>query len=166
MQLNKSSIISVTTESQIEQVAELAKQIWTKHYTPIIGNEQVHYMLEKFQSKHAITDQINKHYHYFLITTTYPIGYCAYLIEGTSLFLSKIYILHSEQGYGFGRKLMSHVIDKAQDAACNQIRLTVNKYNSNSIAAYYKMGFVKNKEIIFDIGNGYIMDDYEFILKL
>jgi RimJ/RimL family protein N-acetyltransferase len=41
-----------------------------------------------------------------------------------------------------------------------KIRLTVNKYNSNSIKAYDNMGFVSVDSIVQDIGNGYVMDDY------
>ena len=43
---------------------------------------------------------------------------------------------------------------------CTAIELTVNKYNSGTIAAYEKMGFEKVRPAVFDIGGGYIMDDY------
>ena len=32
--------------------------------------------------------------------------------------------------------------------------------------AYEKMGFFKNQELVMDIGNGYVMDDYEMIRNL
>ena len=37
--------IEVSTEYQIEIVESLAREIWTEHYIPIIGKEQVDYML-------------------------------------------------------------------------------------------------------------------------
>ena len=37
----------VERPEQIAAVAELAEEIWTQHYTPIIGPAQVLYMLEK-----------------------------------------------------------------------------------------------------------------------
>lgn len=38
------------TENQIHEIADLAAVIWEEHFTPIIGEEQVAYMVEKFQS--------------------------------------------------------------------------------------------------------------------
>ena len=43
---------------------------------------------------------------------------------------------------------------------CKSISLTVNKYNTDSIKAYEKMGFEKIDSVVMDIGNGYVMDDY------
>ncbi len=148
------------------EVAKLAQHIWTQHYTPIIGEDQVRYMLHKFQSEKAIQDQINEGYNYFLIQTDNPIGYCSILAEKQSLFLSKIYVLHNQRGQGFGGMLIDFVKSQAKELNCDQIRLTVNKHNTNSIAAYHKMGFYTNREVVFDIGHGYIMDDFELILKL
>lgn len=48
----------VETDIDIEKTAETAKEIWTQHFTSIIGAEQVKYMLEKFQSDRAIRNQI------------------------------------------------------------------------------------------------------------
>ena len=42
----------------------------------------------------------------------------------------------------------------------------VNKYNSNSIAAYEKMGFLNLGPTVADIGDGFIMDDYIMRLPL
>ena len=45
-----------------------------------------------------------------------------------------------------------------------KIRLTVNKHNDNSIAAYKKMGFETIDSVKTDIGGGYYMDD--FVMEL
>ena len=47
------------TNLDFKTISVLAKNIWTEHYTPIIGLDQVNYMLEKFQSEIAIQNQIN-----------------------------------------------------------------------------------------------------------
>ena len=44
----------VRSPAQIEQCALLAEAIWREYYTPIIGEAQVAYMLEHFQSAEAI----------------------------------------------------------------------------------------------------------------
>ena len=53
-----SNIEPVTNPDQIKAIVEMAKEIWTEHYTPIIGKDQVDYMLDKFQSNDAISGQI------------------------------------------------------------------------------------------------------------
>ena len=52
------TITQVETNDDIYTVATLAQEIWTQHFTPIIGASQVDYMLNKFQSTEAITAQI------------------------------------------------------------------------------------------------------------
>ncbi len=61
------NIERVLTETQIETVARLACEIWNQHFIPIIGKAQVDYMLEKFQSKRAISEQIENGYSYYLL---------------------------------------------------------------------------------------------------
>ena len=53
-------IQSAKTYEQIKDIANLAEIIWNQHFTPIIGKEQVDYMVEKFQSYPAIKNQITK----------------------------------------------------------------------------------------------------------
>ena len=55
---------------------------------------------------------------------------------------------------------MKFIQDKAEQLGYSSISLTVNKYNEASIKAYEKMGFKKVKDIVIDIGNGFVMDDY------
>lgn len=144
-------------------ISGLAKNIWTEHYTPIIGIDQVNYMLEKFQSEEAIGHQIlNNNYDYFtIINNNIPLGYLAIKKETDALFLSKIYIMKSYRGQGFGKISMDFIKNQAKNLNCSKIYLTVNKYNTNSIKAYQKIGFIKTEELVIDIGNGYVMDDYK-----
>jgi ribosomal protein S18 acetylase RimI-like enzyme len=44
--------------------------------------------------------------------------------------------------------------------------LTVNKNNTKAINAYYRAGFYLENEVVNDIGNGYVMDDYVLAFKL
>ena len=36
----------------------------------------------------------------------------------------------------------------------------MNKHNAAAIAAYRNCGFVTREEVVVDIGNGFVMDDY------
>ncbi|RRQ50844.1 GNAT family N-acetyltransferase [Maribacter algicola] len=155
------SIIAVTTTAHIATVAHLAQTIWTDHYTPIIGALQVDYMLEKYQSETAISNQIKDGYQYYFIKTDVGhAGYFAFSLHNNYLFLSKFYVLKNMRGSGLGTLALSFIENKAKELHLPKIRLTVNKYNSKSISAYEKMGFANVESIVQDIGNGYVMDDY------
>ena len=159
----KSDIHHVTSDEQIEQVVSLAREIWTEHYTSIIGIEQVNYMLDKFQSNSVIKQQIDEGLHYFLLGNDIPIGYLALKVESPDLFVSKIYLLASFRNQGYGKLLMQFTENFGQENNCTQLKLMVNKYNLTTIQAYKKLGFTQKREVVFDIGNGYIMDDYEMV---
>ena len=38
----------------LEQIAQLAEQIWHEHYDALLGTDQVNYMVEHFQSLPAM----------------------------------------------------------------------------------------------------------------
>ncbi len=154
-------------EEDSRLLANLANTIWREHYIPIIGKPQVDYMLENFQSQKAISRQIRDGVAYFVLEWDHePVGYYAYEPRESECFLSKIYVLKDFRGKGLGKAAMKDLRDQAIAAGCKRITLTVNKDNSDSIAAYRKMGFRQGKPSIKDIGGGFIMDDYLMILEL
>ena len=159
--------ISVTSSHQLKTIEELASIIWNEHYIPIIGKAQVDYMLNKFQNVESMSQQIKVGYSYFTINYEgIAVGYLAYKIESSDLFLSKIYILKEYRGKGFGRKAMLFITNQALNNNCKSISLTVNKNNTNSINAYQKVGFNKVEELVIDIGNGFVMDDFKMVKDL
>jgi O-acetyl-ADP-ribose deacetylase (regulator of RNase III)/GNAT superfamily N-acetyltransferase len=158
----------VQSRVAIQITADLASTIWNEHYVPIIGQEQVNYMVSVFQSTEAIENQIIKenYEYYILYHQSDPSGYIAIKPFGDELFLSKFYVLKPKRGTGLGKEGMKFIIKRARDLGAGRITLTVNKYNINSIKAYEKMGFCNNGSVIADIGAGYIMDDYRMSYTL
>lgn len=162
-------LISITkaNESDLTAIANLADIIWREHYTPIIGPEQVEYMLAKFQSVSAMSQQLSEGVDYYsLWLDDLLIGYLSFYTEGDVLFLSKIYVLSQLRGQGIGQQAVEFVKQQAQSKGLERIQLTVNKYNTGSITAYERMGFKKTEEIVMDIGGGFVMDDYVMELLL
>ena len=159
----------VVTPEEVGQVAALARKIWSAHYTPLIGTDQVEFMLDKFQSVEPITEQIEKEgYLYYLLLSCddEAVGYCAFQERGDTLFLSKVYVDHAARGKGYGRAIMRFAEATADRLGLNRLSLTVNKDNTGSIAVYKKMGFEVVDAICPDIGGGYVMDDYVMSLTL
>ncbi|MCP4883993.1 MAG: GNAT family N-acetyltransferase [Flavobacteriales bacterium] len=157
----------VKTDKDLTSIEIMANTIWHEHYTPIIGAEQVKYMLDKFQSVQTMRDQINEGYQYFLINfNDNAVGYLSFERRENVLFLSKIYLLKLERGKGIGRKALEFLTSVAQGLQCEKVALTVNRYNKNSIQVYTSSGFEIKGELVQDIGNGFVMDDYLMEKKL
>ena len=142
----------------IAQVSRLARDIWQEHYIPIIGSNQVSYMLEKFQSVDAIEQQINEGYRYYIIfNDQVEAGYFSVKDKAETLFLSKLYVLKSLRGKGIGKQGIEFIKSTFSNSV---IQLTVNKNNSDSIAFYKNVGFKIVDDMVTDIGSGFVMDDY------
>ena len=148
-------------DSQIQAIADLAAVIWAEHFTPIIGEKQVAYMVDKFQSYPALTQQIQDGYEYYQFFDDGEFcGYCGIHPEGGKLFLSKLYIRKEFRGRHLATKVFEFLKVLCKERGYSVIWLTCNKHNSNSLAVYEKKGFKKIDEDVTDIGNGYVMDDY------
>jgi len=163
------SLIEVHTAEQIDQVAALAQCIWNEHFPKIIGQDQVDYMLERFQSTAAIQEQIRTGYQYYLIRSeALNVGYIALIPrpELQSLQISKLYLLPDWRGRGLARAMLARVSAIATDKGYTNLYLTVNKYNHAALTAYRKLGFVRRGQVVVDIGNGFFMDDYEMGLDI
>lgn len=148
--------------NDVTLLASLAKEIWSQHFLPIIGQEQVAYMLEHFQNEEAMTRQMKEeNYTYFKIIDGKPIGYIAIVFkEGEDAFLSKFYLKESARGQGYGRFALKFIELLAREKGSTGIWLTCNKDNELTIAKYKKMGFEIFEEAVNDIGNSFVMDDY------
>lgn len=154
-------IIPVTNEELVFSLTAVADDIWREYYTPLLGKDQVDYMLEKFFSPEALVEQINGGCEYFLFSHEYTFaGFAAVKEEDKDLFLSKLYV-HSDFR---GKKIASHMfakfIELCKLRGLNRIYLTCNRNNTDSLAVYEHWGFKKIREEKADIGQGYYMDDY------
>ena len=153
----------VQTREQISNIVNLAREIWTDHYVPIIGQEQVAYMLDKFQSRDAITAQLADGYEYYIVTLDgQSMGYLAVVPDDDedALMISKIYVTKPGRGRGLGRRMLAFAEDVCRQRRIKTLWLTVNKHNTDSIAWYTRMGFRNAGAIVQDIGAGFVMDDY------
>ena len=132
----------VDTPDKLHTLCAMAEEIWHEYFTPLLGEGQVNYMVEKFQSLPAITHQLeHEGYRYYLtMADGKPVGYIGIRPDSDGrLFLSKLYL--RKEGY-------------------SAIWLTVNRHNDPTVAVYRHFGFCTLREEDTDIGNGYFMNDY------
>jgi len=155
-------IIKASNKQHFSTIEDLAREIWTEHYTPIIGESQVCYMLDKFNSASYMENQtIDSKCLYFLISdNNEPVGYFSIEFREKELFLNKFYVKFSKRNKGFGRDAMNFIEEQAKLSGLPYITLRVNKLNTLTIQKYEKLGFRKTCSLVSDIGNGFVMDDY------
>ena len=122
-----------STKADIQNIAALGEEIWREHYAELLGEAQVAYMLDKFQSAPAVFAQLESGgYTYWLIFDgETPCGYCGFVKEPDRLFLSKLYLRRESRGKGLqagcwkpsGRKRMGLAPSISQSTRKTAVRL-------------------------------------------
>lgn len=153
----------------IETISQLADEIWRDHYMPIIGAEQVEYMLKHFQNVDAIRNQIDSGYQYFILRQKeQPLAYFATLRDASrqSLHISKIYVRSSHQRQGLGKQIITFIESYCRQQGFSHVWLTVNRHNQNAIDFYLRNKFLNTGALVQDIGAGFVMDDFKMVKKI
>lgn len=160
--MNTVNISLAKSDSEVYEIASLAEEIWHEHFTPIIGEAQVNYMVEKFQSYPALKSQIEQDgYEYYQLFSSHTFaGYMGIHPKDGVLFLSKLYIKKDCRGQHLATEALNFLIELCKNRGLKKIWLTCNKHNDNTLAVYDHLGFVITDEQVADIGNGFVMDDY------
>ncbi len=161
------------TEKEIPLIQELAKDSWENAYQDILSAGQITYMLDTMYSYEEILGHLqNPCYHYYLIQDQSDdrfMGFIGYenRYEGAedTTKLHRIYLVPGYKGKGAGKEALEFLHGEVQKTGSGRIILNVNKHNP-AIKFYESQGYRVYGEGIFDIGNGYFMDDYmmEFLI--
>lgn len=155
--------ITKATIENIPLIKEIAEKSWRKHYPGILSNEQIEYMLEQMYSETELKNHFeNPNYHYYLLSDDENflgiMGFENHYQKDTTK-LHRIYILEEAKGKGVGKFAINFLKNQAKESGDQRIILAVNKQNS-SYHFYTSQGFNIYEEGVFEIGNGYVMDDY------
>lgn len=149
---------------------ELARTIWLQHYTGIVSSAQIDFMLAGRFSKEALQTYIQSGDRWLMLLRVAgaPVGYCGYELAGldgegadmAAIKLGQLYLLASHRGLGLGRFMLGHVEGQAHECERRMIWLQVNRRNTAAIEFYRAAGFAIIREAMFEIGGGFVMDDY------
>lgn len=152
------------TEAGFGTVAALADTIWRSHYGTMISMAQIDYMLDGRYTADNLRRYVDSdaRWLWLLRVDGEAVGYCSCSLgEGDDeMKLEQLYLLPALHGRGLGGRMLRHVEAMCRARRRNVLWLTVNKGNAGSIAVYRKAGFTVRCEAVFDIGHGYVMDDY------
>ncbi len=154
-------IIRINDPALLKEVALLAKEIWRECYAGIITDKQIDYMVSNFQSEKAMLELYDGGAEFYALTENGVMrGYIELEKEADALFLSKLYLHSSLRGKGNGSKALSFVKARAKELSCSSVYLHVNKYNKRAIKAYLANGFINERSLDTEIGDGFVMEDY------
>lgn len=158
-----SLLIHTLGREELHLVTELSARIWPIAYSEIITQEQIKYMLKTMYSQQELEQNLSDG-HVFLLAEHdgRPVGYAGYQVHFPQLEFSKLhklYVLPEIQHVGVGGALFESVLSASQKQQCKHLILQVNK-NNPALQFYHKKGMYIHEEAVFDIGNGFVMDDY------
>ena len=155
----------------IPKIQNLAKITWPITFKDILSPPQLEYMVNKMYSTNELWHQIEGGKIFFWIVEIEKAfsGFMSYELHSPNqshIKIHKLYIHPTAQGKGLGKELLKKLEEFGKVQGFENLTLNVNKYNLPAINFYKKQGFIKVKEEIIPIGNGYIMDDYVYSKKI
>jgi len=152
------------TPDDFATIASLGERIWRQHYAAMISLEQIDYMLAGRYTPDKLAAYVGADDRWMYVVRDddgAPIGYLSYALRGDGeMKLEQLYLLADRRGGGLGGRMIAHVEDHARALGCARLMLTVNKQNAGAIAVYQRRGFAVRESAVFDIGGGFVMDDY------
>lgn len=164
-------IIRPASLEDIPLIQELSSEIWHQVYPTVISVDQINFMLDTMYSSVSLDKQIRQLGHRFIILESEEtgVGFASFSNKNPSepkrYRLQKLYLKPELHGRGLGKKMVRHICHEVVELGGTELELNVNKKNP-SILFYEHLGFYLEKEVIIDIGNGFVMDDYIMVLDL
>ncbi|MBK9147592.1 MAG: GNAT family N-acetyltransferase [Flavobacteriales bacterium] len=162
--------IRSATAQDIPLIQAIAHATWPVSYREMISPEQIAYMLELMYSEDSLRKQMGAKGHRFIIAelSGAAVGFAGFEHhheDSTRTRLHKLYVQPGTQGGGAGKALLLDVIEEAMGSGDTEVDLTVNKRN-RSLGFYKAHGFAIERDIVMDIGGGYVMDDHIMVKAL
>jgi len=155
-------------EPDFAVLRELAATIWRRHYAGIVPAAQIDFMLAGRFGDESLRTQIEAPDRWLelLRVAGEPVGYCGSELagdddtHGRALKIGQLYVHETHRGAGLGSHMLAHLEARARAFGRSTLRLQVNKRNTTAIAFYRGRGFAIVRAAVFDIGGGFVMDDY------
>ena len=149
----------------IPTIERLSREIWRKVYPAIVPIGQIEYLLKEWHSPEALSGQMTKQGHQFLIIEwdNEPIAYASYVVKDKEdpyrFRLNKLYVQPEVHGKGIGKSIVHFVTNEIKPLGATVLELNVHKRNP-AVAFYKHIGFVIAKEEVTEIAHGYLLDDF------
>ena len=150
------------TADDIDAVSALARTVWQATYPPLISQAQIDAMLADRYAPQCIREQLDDPRHAWWVTRQSQAlaGFAHAILDESGCKLDKLYVHPTQQRRGIGAALLQAIANWARAQQARRLWLQVNRGNAQAIRAYEKYGFHIVESRVFDIGNGFVMDDH------
>lgn len=161
--------IEPVTDAEFALLRDLARTIWWEYYPAIITPEQIEYMLAGRFDDAALRQRVRTPGVWLEVLRVEgtAVGYCGSESAGlpwddaaNAMKLGQLYLLDAFRGRGLGRRMLRHVEERARELGKDLLFLQVHKRNAAARSFYMANGFTVAREAVFDIGAGFVMDDF------
>jgi diamine N-acetyltransferase len=154
--------ITPLAAADIEPACRLARTTWVSTYSALISPAQIDFMLADRYAPATLRAQLDDPLHVWRAAWLEGeiAGFAHAVLNGTDCKLDKLYVRPDCQREGIGFALLQVILDWARQRAARRLWLQVNRGNAQAVAAYRKYGFHIVESRVFDIGQGFVMDDY------
>ncbi len=153
----------IASKEDLAIVQHIASAAYHHTYVPILGQDQVDFMLKRFYGLGALSQQADQGQVFIIAQEDgEDIGFAAFGKNEPDIAtykLFKLYLLPEKQGTGVGRFLVNEVISHARSAGARSLQLNVNRFNK-ARGFYEKLGFVIKEQVDIPIGERYYMNDF------
>jgi len=153
----------------IPLLQQLADETWRASYSEMLSPEQINYMLRWMYGADKIAAEFAEGVVWQIAEIAdEPVGYYSWRFEAESrrAKLNKLYVLPARQHQGCGRTMLEHAMGGAEERGAREMSLSVNKQNHRAQRLYQRAGFRIASEVVFDIGQGFVMDDFIMVRGL
>lgn len=146
-----------------QAIITLAHTTWQATYPGIISQEQIDFMLDRFYNRPLIESQLADPTQFFraIQENNALLAYLHAYPKNKALQISKLYVLPTAQGRGFGQQLLQTIENEAIKQQIPRITLNVNRFNP-AYHFYLKQGYkvIETIDIPLDrfMLNDYIME--------
>jgi ribosomal protein S18 acetylase RimI-like enzyme len=149
------------TADDIDAVSALARIVWQATYPALISQAQIDAMLADRYAPERIREQLDDPSHAWWVARQKAlVGFAHAMLDKSGCKIDKLYVHPTQQRHGIGAALLQEIAGWAHAQQARRLWLQVNRGNTRAIRAYEKYGFHIVESRVFDIGNGFVMDDH------
>jgi GNAT superfamily N-acetyltransferase len=151
------------TPADFATVRDLGERIWRQHYASIISLAQIEYMLRGRYTDDRLAAYVDAADRWLCVVHRgdVAIGYFSWArVDAATVKLEQLYLLADVRGSGIGGRMLAHVEAAARGLGAARVMLTVNKQNRDALAVYERRQYRVRESAVFDIGGGFVMDDF------